>query len=158
MSWLKCITPGARPGEMNSFIFGRSDAHGHYDDPLAPIVLSSLAREPLVAAIEADRVDRHVKAATRNLERGQKKQEIPPDLDPELVGAMVLGGIREVLRHALARDPRPPQRSWTSCGGSSSPPCDSTTRGGGPMAKVLYEKRDRIAYVTLNRPEAKNAI
>lgn len=26
------------------------------------------------------------------------------------------------------------------------------------MSKVLYEKRDRIAYVTFNRPEAKNAI
>ena len=26
------------------------------------------------------------------------------------------------------------------------------------MAKVLYEKRDRIAYVTINRPEARNAI
>jgi enoyl-CoA hydratase/carnithine racemase len=26
------------------------------------------------------------------------------------------------------------------------------------MHKVLYEKRDRVAYVTLNRPEAKNAI
>ena len=26
------------------------------------------------------------------------------------------------------------------------------------MPKVLYEKRERIAYVTLNRPEAKNAI
>ena len=26
------------------------------------------------------------------------------------------------------------------------------------MPKVLYDKRDRIAYVTLNRPEAKNAI
>ncbi|HEX8742918.1 MAG TPA: enoyl-CoA hydratase/isomerase family protein [Thermoleophilaceae bacterium] len=26
------------------------------------------------------------------------------------------------------------------------------------MAKVLYEKRDRIAYVTINRPEAKNAV
>src|SRR5881409_1563672 len=26
------------------------------------------------------------------------------------------------------------------------------------MPKVLYEKRDRIAYVTLNRPEARNAI
>jgi enoyl-CoA hydratase/carnithine racemase len=26
------------------------------------------------------------------------------------------------------------------------------------MSKVLYEKRDRIAYVTLNRPEAKNAL
>lgn len=26
------------------------------------------------------------------------------------------------------------------------------------MPKVLYEKRDRIAYVTINRPEAKNAV
>jgi enoyl-CoA hydratase/carnithine racemase len=26
------------------------------------------------------------------------------------------------------------------------------------MSKVLYEKRERIAYVTINRPEAKNAI
>src|SRR5919106_2125951 len=26
------------------------------------------------------------------------------------------------------------------------------------MPKVMYEKRDRIAYMTINRPEAKNAI
>jgi enoyl-CoA hydratase len=26
------------------------------------------------------------------------------------------------------------------------------------MPKVLYEKRDRIAYVTINRPEARNAV
>ena len=26
------------------------------------------------------------------------------------------------------------------------------------MPKVLYDKRDRVAYVTINRPEAKNAI
>jgi AcrR family transcriptional regulator len=83
----------------------------HYDDPLAHVVLSRLAREPEVASIEADRVDRHVTAATRNLERGQERGEIPRDLDPELVGAMVLGGIREVLRHALARDPRPKRQA-----------------------------------------------
>jgi enoyl-CoA hydratase len=26
------------------------------------------------------------------------------------------------------------------------------------VSKLLYEKRDQIAYLTLNRPEAKNAI
>ena len=26
------------------------------------------------------------------------------------------------------------------------------------MSKVLYEKRNRIAYVTINRPEARNAM
>src|SRR5919109_1476613 len=29
---------------------------------------------------------------------------------------------------------------------------------GARMSKVIYEKRDRIAYVTINRPEAKNAV
>src|ERR671925_559877 len=29
---------------------------------------------------------------------------------------------------------------------------------GARMSKVIYEKRDRIAYVTINRPEARNAI
>lgn len=79
----------------------------HYEDPLAAVVLSRLTREPRIAAIELDRVQRQVTAATRNLERGQERGEIPRDLDPELVGAMVLGGMREVLRHALAREPPP---------------------------------------------------
>jgi enoyl-CoA hydratase/carnithine racemase len=34
----------------------------------------------------------------------------------------------------------------------------SQSTGGVAVPKVLYEKRDRIAYVTLNRPDAKNAI
>jgi AcrR family transcriptional regulator len=81
----------------------------HYDEPLAPILLSTLTREPRIADIEADRLGRQVAAATKNLERGQRRGEIPLDLDPELVGAMVLGGMREVLRHALAREKRPPK-------------------------------------------------
>src|SRR6202451_3028207 len=32
------------------------------------------------------------------------------------------------------------------------------TPEGLPMAKVIYEKRDQIAYITLNRPEVHNAI
>src|SRR3954464_323606 len=79
----------------------------HYDDPLAPIVLSTLTKLPSIAAIEQQRLNRQIQEATKNLKSGQANGEIPEDIDPELVGAMVLGGTREVLRHALARKRRP---------------------------------------------------
>lgn len=31
-------------------------------------------------------------------------------------------------------------------------------KGDGPLPEVLYEKRDRVAIITINRPEARNAI
>ena len=80
----------------------------HYEDPLAPIVLSRLAREPEVAAVEAERIARHIRLATRNVERGQRAGEIPGDLDPGIAGAVVLGGMRQVLGEVLARPERPP--------------------------------------------------
>src|SRR4051812_45318406 len=85
----------------------------HYDDPLAPIVLSTLTKLPSIAAIEQQRLNRQIEEATKNLRHGQKTKEIPRNLDPELVGAMVLGGTREVLRHALARDKPPARRAVT---------------------------------------------
>ena len=79
----------------------------HYRDPLAPVVLSRLAREPEVAAVEAERVARHVRLAARNIEIGQRDGELPAELDAGLVGAMVLGGVRQVLAEALSRRRRP---------------------------------------------------
>lgn len=81
----------------------------HYDDPLVAVALSRLAREPDVAAVEAARIARNVKLAARNIQRGQRDGELPGDLDPGLVGAMVLGGIRQALVEALSRH-RPPRR------------------------------------------------
>ena len=49
----------------------------HYEDPLAPVVLSRLAREPEVAAVEAERIARHVRLAARNVERGQRSGRDP---------------------------------------------------------------------------------
>jgi AcrR family transcriptional regulator len=85
----------------------------HYDDPLAPIVLSTLTKEPSIAAIEQRRLDRQIAEATKNLRKGQAGGEVSPDIDPELVGAMILGGTREVLRHALARRRRPKRQAVT---------------------------------------------
>ena len=79
----------------------------HYGDPLAPVLLWRLRREPEVAAVEAERITRHVRLAARNIELGQRDGELPADLDAGLLGAMVLGGIRQALAEALSRKRRP---------------------------------------------------
>ena len=79
----------------------------HLDDPLAAVILGRLAREPEVAAVEAERVRRHVEAAAANVRRGQERGEIPNDVDPGLAGAMILGGLRQALAEVLTRKRRP---------------------------------------------------
>jgi AcrR family transcriptional regulator len=81
----------------------------HYRDALAPIVFSRLAREPEAAAVEARRVGRHVSVGTRNIRLGQKEGVIPAHLDPNLLVAMMMGGLHRALGEALARRPRPSQ-------------------------------------------------
>ena len=85
------------------------DVAFHYAEPLAPVILGRLAREPAVAAVEARWIAREIELAARNLARGQRSGEIPTDLDPGLTGAMVLGGIRQALGAVLSRSEPPPQ-------------------------------------------------
>jgi len=81
----------------------------HYADPLAPVVLARLHRDPVVAAIEAGALDRQIELAARNLALGQRRGELPRGPEPRLVAAMVLGGMQRGLVEALARSPRPPE-------------------------------------------------
>ncbi len=83
----------------------------HYRDPLAPIVLNRLSREPEVAAVEARRVGRHVAIGTHNVRLGQKEGLIPAGLDANLLVAMMMGGLQRALGEALARSPRP-GKAW----------------------------------------------
>lgn len=78
-----------------------------YNEPLAPVIYSRLGREPDVAAIDARRVAGHVALAARNIARGQQRGEIPAHLDAGLAGAMVIGGLRQAVDDALAREQRP---------------------------------------------------
>lgn len=82
--------------------------HFFYGEPLAPAVLLHLSRQPEVAATEAARIARHIEMAARNLALGQARGEIPADLDTGIVGAMVLGGLRQAMAEALRRPMRPP--------------------------------------------------
>lgn len=79
----------------------------HYEDPLAPVVLSSLHLEPAVAALEARQLDAHIEMSAVNVAYGQAAGLVPEDIDPRFAGAMVLGGLRRVLVDALGRTPRP---------------------------------------------------
>lgn len=98
--------PGADWGERERLRLERLVAF-HYGEPLAPVILTRLSREPEVAAVEAERIDRHIALAARNIEIAQARGEIPAELDTHLLGAMILGGLRQAVGQALAAPKRP---------------------------------------------------
>ncbi len=75
----------------------------HYNDPLSPIILSQLSRDPIVAQVEARWLSAHIAKGARNIANGQRDGDISNSLDPELAAAMILGGLRQTIVHALAR-------------------------------------------------------
>jgi len=98
--------PGAGWAERERLRLERMVAF-HYGDALAPLVLGRLSREPEVAAVEAARIAGHIALAADNIELAQQRREIPSDLDAHLLGAMILGGLRQAIGQALAMPHRP---------------------------------------------------
>ena len=78
-----------------------------YGEPLAALVLVSLAREPEVAALEARCIADNVRQGADNIRRGQAAGQLVAELDAQLVSAMILGGLHQALLEALGRQPRP---------------------------------------------------
>ena len=75
----------------------------HYRDPLAPIILSELSRDPVIAQVEARWLATHIAKGARKIANGQRDGDIASSIDPELAAAMILGGLRQTIVHALAR-------------------------------------------------------
>jgi len=80
--------------------------HHLYAEPLAGLVISTLARDPEVAGVEAARWKGMIEAAARNLAKAQWRGQIAADLDPALTAALINGGVRHGIGHALATRPR----------------------------------------------------
>ncbi len=85
----------------------------HYREPLARVILSRLAREPEVAALEVQRLAHLVSDAGKSVQRGQRRGEIPSDVDAGTVAAMLIGGFRVAMAEALSRPNRPDQAKLT---------------------------------------------
>jgi AcrR family transcriptional regulator len=83
----------------------------HYREPLAEVILSRLAREPEVASVEVQRIARIVTDAARSIQRGQRRGELPEDVDARLAGAMMIGAFRVTIGEALTRRSRPDEQA-----------------------------------------------
>ncbi|MEO0435619.1 MAG: TetR/AcrR family transcriptional regulator [Pseudomonadota bacterium] len=70
-------------------------------DPLGPLLVTSLAQTPEVAAIDAARWTSLVQVGARNIAEGQRLGMVRADESPSLLAAMVLGGVRSAVVHAI---------------------------------------------------------
>lgn len=71
-------------------------------EPLAPLVLARLSAEPEVAAVDAQRIARHIKLAARNVEGARRKGHLPAGPDAGLLVGMIMGGLRQAVGQVLA--------------------------------------------------------
>ncbi len=85
----------------------------HYDHPFAPLVVGPLSRAPEVLDVEQAFTRRQLTAGAHNLRTGQRDGVIPPDLDPRLTIALLIGGIRQALIGALTSSHRPERAELT---------------------------------------------
>ncbi len=77
------------------------------DDPFARTLLGPLGRSPEVVSAEARCMAAMIELGARNIAAGQQSGELDPALDPALASGFVLGGVRQSLTLALARDAHP---------------------------------------------------
>lgn len=85
----------------------------HYDHPFAPLVVGPLSRAAEVLDVEQAFTRRQLTAGAYNLRAGQRDGVIPPDLDPRLTIALMIGGIRQALIGALMSSHRPDRAELT---------------------------------------------
>ncbi|MDP3749861.1 MAG: TetR/AcrR family transcriptional regulator [Phenylobacterium sp.] len=85
----------------------------HYDHPFAPLVVGALSRATEVLDVEQAFTKRQLIAGAYNLRAGQRDGVIPPDLDPRLTIALLIGGIRQALIGALMSGHRPDRDELT---------------------------------------------
>jgi len=79
-----------------------------YEDPVAPLVLNVLRVNPALHAEEQERRRRLNALGARNIAEAQRDGEISPEHDPQMLVAMILGGVMAGVTEALSESPRKP--------------------------------------------------
>lgn len=84
-----------------------------YANELAAVIISTLARDPEVAAVEAERWNGLIELTARNIVKGQARGQLPAGYQPAVLGALICGGVRHAAGLALAATPRPSRSALT---------------------------------------------
>lgn len=79
-----------------------------YEDPVAPLVLNVLRVNPALHAEEQERRRRLNALGARNIAEAQRDGEISPNHDPQMLVAMILGGVMAGVTEALSCVPLTP--------------------------------------------------
>lgn len=78
----------------------------HYEHPLGALMQRGLLGDAAAVRHQCVRADRLVRGAVKNVARGQRLGRVPSSIDPEICGALLMGGVSQCLRHALGRERR----------------------------------------------------
>ena len=78
-----------------------------YDHPFAPLIAGRLGREPEVCDIERHHMDALLEEGARNLAQGQRQGVVSPDIVPEVVIGLLMGGLRQAIDTAILMQKRP---------------------------------------------------
>jgi len=78
-----------------------------YDHPFAPLIAGRLGREPEVRDTETAHMNALLEEGARNLAQGQRQGAVAPDIVPELVIGLLMGGLRQAIDTAVLAESRP---------------------------------------------------
>jgi AcrR family transcriptional regulator len=114
-----------------------------YADPFTHLMMGKLNSSAEVIAIDTGRRAERIDLAARNIANGQKQGYISVKIDPVVAGAAIVGGINQVVAHALSSPKRPSageltERLWTFISGAVSLTQDA---GGGIKRSSSRQKR-----------------
>ncbi len=75
-----------------------------YDNPIVRLALGPLGCDPVVAAKISEKTQQAVVGAAKNIRRGQAEGEIPRDIDADLTGGAVIGGLFQLIVTSLNKE------------------------------------------------------
>lgn len=85
----------------------------HYTHPFALLVIGALSRSPEVRDVEAAFTEKQLVAGAQMIAAAQRDGLVALDIDPHLVIALMIGGIRQSLIGALTGAQRPDPEALT---------------------------------------------